>query len=172
MVREDAGARRADLARWGLTRPGSPTCRVRPATRAETLAEQPMFREAFQQRRCLLPANGFYEWRGVRKRPYWVSTGERLLFFAGIWGGLCGAWTDLAQRGPGIPGGRRVRRPLLLDEAEAGYLAGSGRAAATALIKPARQSPSRTCSVAWPASSTSLKPTGRVPDPGLTLDPN
>lgn len=44
-----------------------------------------MFREAFQQRRCLLPANGFYEWRGVRKRPYWVSTGERLLFFAGIW---------------------------------------------------------------------------------------
>lgn len=85
MVREDAGARRADLARWGLT-PARLTdlSRTPSHARAETLAEQPMFREAFQQRRCLLPANGFYEWRGVRKRPYWVSTGERLLFFAGI----------------------------------------------------------------------------------------
>ena len=93
MVREDAGARRADMARWGLTPAWLTDLSRTPShARAETLAEQPMFREAFQQRRCLLPANGFYEWRGVRKRPYWVSTGERLLFFAGIWEATPGKW--------------------------------------------------------------------------------
>lgn len=55
--------------------------------RAETVAEQPMFRDAFTHRRCLLPANGFYEWRGtVRKRPFWLTPGEgAALFFAAIW---------------------------------------------------------------------------------------
>ena len=60
MVREDAGARRADMARWGLTPAWLTDLSRTPShARAETLAEQPMFREAFQQRRCLLPANGF-----------------------------------------------------------------------------------------------------------------
>jgi len=75
-------------ARWGLTPPWLTDLSRTPAhARAETLAEQPMFREAFRQRRCLLPANGFYEWRGTqRKRPYWLTPGEgSTLFFAAIW---------------------------------------------------------------------------------------
>lgn len=45
-----------------------------------------MFREPFRQRRALLPANGFYEWRGgARKRPYWMSSGEPLMYFAALW---------------------------------------------------------------------------------------
>ena len=52
-------------ARWGLTPAWLNDFTRTPAqARAETLAEQPMFREAFRQRRGLLPANGFYEWRG------------------------------------------------------------------------------------------------------------
>ncbi|MGC3194770.1 SOS response-associated peptidase family protein, partial [Pseudomonas aeruginosa] len=68
MVRVVAGARRAELARWGQT-PAWLTDQSRTPShaRAETLAEQTMFRQAFQQSRCLLPANGFYDWRGVRK---------------------------------------------------------------------------------------------------------
>ncbi len=86
MLREQDGGRRADEARWGLTPAWLTDLSRTPAhARLETIAEQPMFREAFGKRRCLLPANGFFEWRGVRKRPYWVSVAEPLLYFAAIW---------------------------------------------------------------------------------------
>ncbi len=85
MLREEEGRRQADLARWGLTPAWLKDLSRTPAhARAETIAEQPMFRDAFAQRRCLLPANGFYEWRGVRKRPHWISGGG-LICFAGVW---------------------------------------------------------------------------------------
>ena len=85
MLREEEGRRQADLARWGLTPAWLKDLSRTPAhARAETIAEQPMFRDAFAQRRWLLPANGFYEWRGVRKRPHWISGGG-LICFAGVW---------------------------------------------------------------------------------------
>ena len=56
---------------------------------AESVAEKPMFREAYQKRRCLAPASGFYEWRknGRGKIPYYFSPkNEREpLVFAGLW---------------------------------------------------------------------------------------
>lgn len=86
ILREQNGQRRADLARWGLTPAWFTDLSRTPAhARLETIDQQPMFRQAFEQRRCLLPANGFFEWRGVRKRPYWVSVAEPLLYFAAIW---------------------------------------------------------------------------------------
>jgi len=84
----EEGDREVARARWGLTPPWLTDMSRTPAhARAETLAEQPMFRQAFRERRCLLPANGFYEWRGtVRKRPFWLTPGEgSALFFAAIW---------------------------------------------------------------------------------------
>lgn len=107
-------------ARWGLTPAWLTDLSRTPAqARAETLAEQPMFRDAFRQRRCLMPANGFYEWRGtVRKRPYWLTPGEGAsLFFAGVWEEYpvqgqvwlsCAVVTQAAMN---------QRRPLILDEA-------------------------------------------------------
>lgn len=57
--------------------------------RAESVAEKTMFREAYQRRRCLVPASGFYEWRknGREKIPYYFSPkNEREpLVFAGLW---------------------------------------------------------------------------------------
>lgn len=89
MLRAEAdGQRTLARARWGLTPPWLTDLSKTPAhARAETVAEQPMFREALRQRRCLLPANGFYEWRGTqRKRPFWLTPGEgSSLFFAAIW---------------------------------------------------------------------------------------
>jgi putative SOS response-associated peptidase YedK len=61
--------------------------------RAETVSQKPSFRNAFKKRRCLIPADGFYEWKGEKgnKQPYYVSipTGEPFAF-AGLWE----TWTE------------------------------------------------------------------------------
>ena len=55
-------------------------------TRAKTIAEKPSFKAAFKYRRCLIPANGFYEWKKPEKQPYYIHLPDRELFtFAGIW---------------------------------------------------------------------------------------
>src|SRR5690606_37318107 len=107
-------------ARWGLTPAWLNDFTRTPAqARAETLAEQPMFRDALRQRRCLLPANGFYEWRGaVRKRPYWLVGDSSPLYFAGIWENYPVAelnWLSVAVVTQAAGG---QRRPLILDDRE------------------------------------------------------
>jgi putative SOS response-associated peptidase YedK len=92
--RHEGGDRDIGRLRWGLL-PGAWAERRggRPLinARAETLDTQPAFAESFRERRCLIPADGFYEWltdeRG--KRPVWVSRPDRDLFaFAGVWAEL------------------------------------------------------------------------------------
>jgi putative SOS response-associated peptidase YedK len=56
--------------------------------RAEGIAVKPMFREAFRRRRCLVPACGYFEWKGdaKMKKPYFIhSPHAQILFFAGLW---------------------------------------------------------------------------------------
>ena len=56
--------------------------------RAETVAEAPAFRDAFQTHRCLIVADGFYEWRAEEtgKKPVWITRPSREPFaFAGLW---------------------------------------------------------------------------------------
>lgn len=55
--------------------------------RSETVHEKPAFKQAFQRRRCLIPADGFYEWRRENgKQPYLIQKHDQQLFaFAGIW---------------------------------------------------------------------------------------
>jgi putative SOS response-associated peptidase YedK len=79
--------------RWGLV-PGRWAERRGPPlinARAETLQRQAAFAESFRERRCLIPADGFYEWRDDErgKTPVWVShpNGD-LLAFAGVWAAL------------------------------------------------------------------------------------
>lgn len=90
VVRQDEAAKELAYCRWGLV-PG--WMKTTPKTqainaRAETLAEKPFFRGAFKHRRCLIPANGFYEWRrsDAGKQPFFVGVANQPLFsFAGIW---------------------------------------------------------------------------------------
>jgi putative SOS response-associated peptidase YedK len=92
--RTDSGAREPGRLRWGLVpgrwaerRSGPPLINAR----AESLPEQPAFAESFRERRCLIPADGFYEWRKDPggKVPIWLSRPDGDLFaFAGIWAEL------------------------------------------------------------------------------------
>ncbi len=85
------GKRVLHLLRWGLVphwaKDASIGARLNNA-RSESAAEKPSFRSAFQRRRCLVPASGFYEWKteGKIKQPYYISlkSGEPMAM-GGLW---------------------------------------------------------------------------------------
>ena len=92
VVREDGGYRRLELLRWGLVPfwaddPGIGQRMIN--ARAETAPDKPAFRAAFRKRRCLIPADGFYEWQradGGPKQPFHIRRRDgRPFAFAGIW---------------------------------------------------------------------------------------
>ena len=65
--------------------------------RAESAATKPAFRDAFKSRRCIIPADGFYQWQktGMAKQPYCFEVREGELFaFAGLWD----RWKDPGRR--------------------------------------------------------------------------
>jgi len=85
-----------DTARWGLipswAKDTSGAARMINA-RSETAATKPAFRDPMKFRRCLIPADGFYEWKrnGTSKQPYCFEVNDGELFaFAGLWDG----WKD------------------------------------------------------------------------------
>ena len=90
-VRSVGGVRELVALRWGLVPAWAPEPRTAYRThnaRAETAAEKPTYRQAFRRRRCLIPADGFYEWRpvGARKQPYCIAPADgRPFAFAGLW---------------------------------------------------------------------------------------
>ena len=79
--------------RWGLVPSwwSKPLKEMRMATfnaRAETVAEKPMFRDAFKKRRCLIPASGYYEWQDTPsgKQPYYFTRRDgQVMTIAGLW---------------------------------------------------------------------------------------
>jgi putative SOS response-associated peptidase YedK len=81
------GRRAGGLALWGL-RTAAAAKRPLINARIETVDQKPAFREAFSRRRCLVPADGFYEWQSGPggKIPHYFSLGDgRPFAFAGIW---------------------------------------------------------------------------------------
>ncbi|MCO5165300.1 MAG: SOS response-associated peptidase [Planctomycetes bacterium] len=84
-------ARRLDLLRWGLVPLWARDLRIGHRTinaRAETVATTPAFRQAFVRRRCLVLADGFYEWRreGTARLGHWLRRRDgRPFAMAGLW---------------------------------------------------------------------------------------
>jgi putative SOS response-associated peptidase YedK len=92
IVRLAARRRTLEPARWGLVPSWASDPEVGNKSinaRAESLAEKPTFRDSFAGRRCLVPADGFYEWRregSRRKTPYHLRpAGGGVIAFAGLW---------------------------------------------------------------------------------------
>ncbi|MGE0158750.1 MAG: SOS response-associated peptidase [Gemmatimonadales bacterium] len=89
VVATDRRGRRMGLLEWGLVlqRAGE---RPRPLinVRVESVGKRPPFRRSLERRRCLVPADGFYEWKEEegKKVPHWIHPASGgLLAFAGIW---------------------------------------------------------------------------------------
>ena len=110
-VLSEGGERRLELLRWGLIPswaddPGIGSRMIN--ARAETAPEKPSFRRAFRERRCLIPADGFYEWKRTdgAKQPYYIRMRKgRPFAFAGLWE----TWND--------DGGPEIRSCAILTTA-------------------------------------------------------
>ncbi|MEX0716316.1 MAG: SOS response-associated peptidase [Planctomycetaceae bacterium] len=91
-IRVIDGERRLDLLQWGLIPSWADDPKIGNRlinARADTVASKPSFRSAFRKRRCLVPADGFYEWRKTStktKQPFHVTLKCGSPFgFAGLW---------------------------------------------------------------------------------------
>jgi putative SOS response-associated peptidase YedK len=96
IAREKGGRRELIPADWGLVNHWAKSSAIAAKQinfRAESIADKPAFRDAYRARRCLVPADGFYEWRGAKKarEPIWFHVADRsLLWLAGVYE----TWTD------------------------------------------------------------------------------
>ncbi len=127
-VLADSGGRRLEMLRWGLI----PSWAKDPEmgnrminARAETAPEKPSFRKAFRERRCLIPADGFYEWQKTNngKQPFYIRMRDGSPFaFAGLWE----SWQDadgptvrscaiITTRANELVGEVHDRMPVILD---------------------------------------------------------
>lgn len=82
--------RQLRMLRWGLIPSWAKDPKIGSRlinARAETLSEKPSFRSAFKYRRCLVLADGFYEWQqlGGKKQPHYIHQDGQIIAFAGLW---------------------------------------------------------------------------------------
>lgn len=169
------GQRHLDVLRWGLVphwaKDAGGAARLINA-RDDSVAVKPSFREAFRKRRCLVPMDGFYEWRaaGARKQPFACAlrSGEPMAC-AGLWEGWKqpdGTWLRTYAIVTTGSAGRQTllhaRMPVILPrEAWDPWLCGEEEEALLRLLRPAEDS----LLAFWPVAPR----VGRVAenDPGL-----
>jgi putative SOS response-associated peptidase YedK len=90
-IRQSGSSRILSMMRWGLVPSWATDIKIGSQLingRSETVLEKPALREAFRTRRCLIPADGFYEWKksGKQRQPFHFGMKDNSLFaFAGVW---------------------------------------------------------------------------------------
>jgi putative SOS response-associated peptidase YedK len=152
--RPATGERYLDLLSWGLLPhfTKEPAHARRPINaRAETVATSGMFRSAFAERRCLVPAAAFYEWKAVvgGKQPYAIARADgQPMAFAGLWEGFRGPEGDVTRTFTIITTDANAtmmelhdRMPVVLEQADWPVWLGEVEGNRQALLRPARCSP-------------------------------
>ena len=172
----DEGSRRLRAMRWGFVPQWYKTVNDGPLiinARAETIAGKPAFREAVRQRRCLIPANGFYEWtkgEGGARLPWYIkSADEAPMVMAGIWQD----WEASGERFSTVAvvtcaagGGMEQlhhRMPVILSPADWPLWLGEAGHGAAVLMKPAPEG-----SLSWHRVGTEVN-SNRASGPGLLV---
>ncbi|HOI66107.1 MAG TPA: SOS response-associated peptidase [Thiomonas arsenitoxydans] len=154
IVRLLEGRRHLDLLQWGLI----PSWAQDPAignrlinARSETAAEKPAFRAAFRSRRCIVPADGFYEWQQPSgKQPFYIHRPDgQLLAMAGLWEHwmppgateLLLTFTILTTEANDVMRPLHDRMPVVLEGDDVGLWLDSGSKAEKlqALMRPKRE---------------------------------
>lgn len=114
-VAEWEGERLLGTMRWGFVPHWATDAKaIQINARAETIATKPMFRDSFARKRCIIPADGFYEWEPKERgrHPHWVRRGDGApMGFAGVWS----TWRDPA-------GGEPVRTCAIVTTAAVGII--------------------------------------------------
>ena len=126
------GGARAGAMHWGLVPHWAPDAKGGFSTinaRIETAAEKPAFRDPWRRRRCLVPANGYYEWvtdAQGHKQPFYLQPDDApLLMFAGLWDRWSGpdgtpllSFSIVTEPAEGAVAALHHRRPLMLQGAQ------------------------------------------------------
>jgi putative SOS response-associated peptidase YedK len=142
------GARELALLRWGLVPSWAKDLAAGTKminARAEGVQAKPAFRAAVRGRRCLVPATGFYEWKGLagRKQPYAITIERPVFAFAGLWeswtppgGAPVETFTILTTDANPAVAAVHDRMPVILPrDAEEAWLGGEAKEA-LALLAP------------------------------------
>jgi len=130
IIRTDSTGRQPsfDLVHWGLIPSWAKDRSIAAKTinaMSETASEKPAFREALRLRRCLIPADGFYEWRSMgprQKQPFSIGMADHSVFaFAGLWeswvdgnGGFVESCTILTTKPNAVVADVHSRMPVIL----------------------------------------------------------
>jgi putative SOS response-associated peptidase YedK len=144
------GQREIAMLKWGLIPYWATDPKIGYRTinaRAETVATAPAFREAFKRRRCLVPANGFYEWKKIgngEKQPYLVAMRDGSPFsFAGLWErwkkgeGSIETFTIITGEPNSLLAELHDRMPVILDPDEwDAWLTANDAAILQAMLRP------------------------------------
>jgi putative SOS response-associated peptidase YedK len=164
------GTPEISLAKWGLIPSWSKEKpKVQPINaRCETVATSGMFRQAFQHGRCLVPADGFYEWKGAKppKQPYFIRMKDDGAFaFAGLWerwkppnGEPVDTYTIITTEPNELMATIHNRMPVILRDGD--YKKWLGRDAPTDLLRPFDASAME----AFPVSSKVNSPRNDAPE--------
>ncbi len=126
IVRQEGSGRRISICRWGLIPCWADDVSIGARminARSESAHQRPAFRDSFRRRRCLVPADGFYEWKtvGNDRQPYFFSRPDGEPFaFAGLWDRWLGgdepleSYSVLTAPANGVVGEVHDRMPVIL----------------------------------------------------------